>query len=389
MGRRKPTQANAKKQQAAYNTAQSNYSQATAALTSAQNNVHNINDKISSAKKNNANYQKANDLAAKDLANQNSANALMSATQAKAQEANNVMQDLDQQITEKVQNNPQLAAAYEQAIEDMQYLNEYSSNAKAKAAIEAQIAEHKKDPTYNSIYDLVKNFTDQENKVTNTESDYDNASSSYDSVMQQEAAHNEANPQYQSAYGDLATLQAAKQALTTAQVNNDAASQQLSAAQKARDNAQESLDAATTAANQAWDNYSRLNQIASNKQAAAQKALTNLTTAQNATMAKIYQNRVTIAPITITIGQSIPVPTVTEAVAPVTNTSKGVQAATFVILASSADALPAGITAEWVNPAQLEADAQILGSHSENLRFTFPDGSTLVKTIPNVLVVNK
>lgn len=106
-------------------------------------------------------------------------------------------------------------------------------------------------------------------------------------------------------------------------------------------------------------------------------------------MAKIYQNRVTIAPITITVGQSIPVPTVTEAVAPVTNTSKGVQAATFVILASSADALPAGITAEWVNPAQLEADAQMLGSHSEDVRFTFPDGSTLVKTIPNVLVVNK
>lgn len=161
-------------------------------------------------------------------------------------------------------------------------------------------------------------------------------------------------------------LDAAKAALQVAKSNHDTSAKKLSEAKDAVKAAQDNLAKAQAHAN------------------ATAKALANAKEAL-ITDAKVYHDSVSIKPVTIHKGESVPAPEIANPMAQ--DPTQSLVMGTYLKLAASKlDTIPTGTTAAWSNKAQLANDAQIVGNHQEGATVTFPDGSTMTLNVPLVVL---
>lgn len=163
-----------------------------------------------------------------------------------------------------------------------------------------------------------------------------------------------------------AKLDAAKAALQVAKSNHDTSAKKLSEAKNAVKAAQDNLAKAQAHAD------------------ATAKALANAKEAL-ITDAKVYHDSVSIKPVTIHKGESVPAPEIANPMAP-DPTQSLVMGAYLKLAASKLDTIPTGTTAAWSNKAQLASDAQIVGNHQEGATVTFPDGSTMTLNVPLIVI---
>ena len=171
-------------------------------------------------------------------------------------------------------------------------------------------------------------------------------------------------------------LNAANEALQVAKSNHDTARENLTKAQDALKTAESKLKAAQDAATQA-------SQALADAQTKADKAKTALdkAKAELITDAKVYGDSVDIKDVTIHVGEAVPAPQITNPMA-ADPTQSLVMGAYLKMAASKLDTIPTGTTAAWSELNQLNADAQIVGSHQEEALVTFPDGSTMTLNVP-------
>lgn len=138
------------------------------------------------------------------------------------------------------------------------------------------------------------------------------------------------------------------------------------------------LVAATTAAQQKLNEAKQV-QTRANEQLASAKDELNAATKALWTDAKKYGNVVSVNPITVTAGQNVPEPTLAnKTFKEATNTAAQQLFTQLAVMPSSAEnAIPEGTTAQWVNNAKVQSDAQTAGNYTENVLVTFPDGTTV------------
>lgn len=226
------------------------------------------------------------------------------------------------------------------------------------------------------------------------------ASSQLDDLQQKAAKYaDQNNNPYEEALEDSEDLNEYQQTLNNAQIAN----QVIDALKKSPDAAQKVVNKFQQKTNDALSNYTKLSKAASDKKTAAQQASTklsqakkNLQTAQDQftkaqqdnnqaqvkqSLAQQYQNKLTIAPITMTAGQSIPSP---EAIVS-DNKNASPKASMFVALATEAAELPTGTTVTWADPNKVTSDATKPGIYHEPVKVSFSDGSALL--IPTILTV--
>lgn len=181
----------------------------------------------------------------------------------------------------------------------------------------------------------------------------------------------------------LASLKAQLAAQAAANAQLQAAQQQLNKQQSRQQEKQAALEKSTAAYQQLQSQVASLQNQVAHDQERLSAAKLNLAAAQqryqaadaaSRSDAQKYGSQVQVAPITITVGGAVPEPQITNG----TQKSTGGQAAQlFMVLATDPEApLPAGTTAEWADPSQLQADAQKVGSYFENVLISFSDGST-------------
>lgn len=163
-----------------------------------------------------------------------------------------------------------------------------------------------------------------------------------------------------------AKLDAAKAVLQVAKSNHDTSAKKLSEAKDAVKTAQDNLAKAQAHAD------------------ATAKALANAKEAL-ITDAKVYHDSVSIKPVTIHKGESVPAPEIANPTAE-DPTQSLVVGAYLKLATSKLDTIPTGTTAAWSDKAQLASDAQIVGNHQEGATVTFPDGSTMTLNVPLIVL---
>lgn len=169
-------------------------------------------------------------------------------------------------------------------------------------------------------------------------------------------------------------LASAKEQLNKDQAALDTAKQNLKKQQdlltplvEATNAAQKNLDAAKKVQASANENLAS----AKSELDAALKALW--------TDAKKYGKVVSVNPITVTAGQNVPEPTLANKTFKESTNTAAQQLFTQLAVMPNADenAIPEGTTAQWVNSAKVQADAQTVGTYTEDVLVTFPDGTTV------------
>ena len=169
-------------------------------------------------------------------------------------------------------------------------------------------------------------------------------------------------------------LASAKEQLNKDQAALDTAKQNLKKQQdlltplvEATNAAQKNLDAAKKVQASANENLAS----AKSELDAAVKALW--------TDAKKYGKVVSVNPITVTAGQSVPEPTLANKTFKESTNTEAQQLFTQLAVMPNTDenAIPEGTTAQWVNSAKVQADAQTVGTYTEDVLVTFPDGTTV------------
>lgn len=191
----------------------------------------------------------------------------------------------------------------------------------------------------------------------------------------------------QSRYQDLrnaaANVTAAQRALTSANVAltnaQSAASAAYVAASAANDwltNSQNRLSAANVALSTANTSLASAQSAASAASDAVETARENLITD-----ARVYQGSVVLKQINpFYAGTEVPTPELANSLSD--DPTAGLLFESFRRSRSLPLAdLPTGTTVAWVDPAQVRADAQVPGTHHEQVRVTFPDGSSLTMSL--------
>lgn len=177
-------------------------------------------------------------------------------------------------------------------------------------------------------------------------------------------------------------LQNAPQLLANAKADLAKAQADLKAKQDALKSAQDALAPLTQAVKTAQDKADQAQAALTEAQKAKTDADAELAAAKDAakTDAEKYGNDVHIADINVEAGiATLGDPQITNPqAAPATNDATKL----FVMMAQNAGVqLPYGTKAEWVNYQKALADAQHAGHYQEDVLVSFPDGSSVVKTL--------
>ncbi|WP_251547687.1 Rib/alpha-like domain-containing protein [Limosilactobacillus caecicola] len=180
----------------------------------------------------------------------------------------------------------------------------------------------------------------------------------------------------------LNNLENAQELLKKAQDNLTAAQDQLKTAQELVQTAQNKLDADTPSLEQAKNDAKTANDNLATAQTNYNKAKAayDQAVSELITDAEQYGDVVKTHDLTMTAGTAVPSPVLDN---PMTahRENNEVTAMFMNLAAISGDTIPEGTTITWSNPAQVNHDSQTAGDYQENVLITFPDGSTVTKTI--------
>ena len=328
-------------------------------------NVKNIQDRIEKSK-NDAAYNKAYSAATSDAQNLINTQQSSSSNYAAATDAFTAASNVYSNLLESSADSNALKYMYK-CLGDIETYQEAHEDWKTtKTNLEDVITalqDYSKDKNVQSFINSLKSYV-------NYEDAYNKAQDKLYNVLPANLDKNEKQygKAYDQAYADACALYGAKVINT--------AKEQLTKAQNEEAAAEKQYNTAS-------DNYSRLQKIANEKKNVAKDALQSLTTAQNTELAKHYLGKVTIRPITMTAGQTIPSPEVIVA----DNQNASPKASLFVVLATEPAGLPTGTKVAWNNSNQVTSDAKIPGSHTETVKVSFSDCSALL--IPTVLTVEE
>ena len=249
-----------------------------------------------------------------------------------------------------------------------------------------------------SVDDAQAKLTAAQNKLASAKQMAQNAQKALENAQATKANADHALEQAEN------TLAGAKTKATNAQVALKQANDKLNAilgANKKIEDAQAKLDAAKAALQVAKSNHDTSAKKLSEAKDAVKAAQDNLAKAQAhadatakalnsakealITDAKVYHDSVSIKPVTIHKGESVPAPEIANPMAQ-DPTQNLVMGAYLKLAASKLDTIPTGTTAAWGDKAQLASDAQIVGNHQEGATVTFPDGSTMTLNVPLIVL---
>lgn len=180
---------------------------------------------------------------------------------------------------------------------------------------------------------------------------------------------------------NLADLQNAPKLLASAkeQLNKDQAT--LDTAKQNLKKQQDLLTPLVEATNAAQKNLDAAKKVQASANENLASAKSELDAAVRAlwTDAKKYGKVVSVNPITVTAGQNVPEPTLANKTFKESTNTAAQQLFTQLAVMPNADenAIPEGTTAQWVNSAKVQADAQTVGTYTEDVLVTFPDGTTV------------
>ena len=180
---------------------------------------------------------------------------------------------------------------------------------------------------------------------------------------------------------NLTDLQNAPKLLASAkeQLNKDQAA--LDTAKQNLKKQQDLLTPLVEATNAAQKNLDAAKKVQASATENLASAKSELDAALNAlwTDAKKYGKVVSVNPITVTAGQNVPEPTLANKTFKESTNTAAQQLFTQLAVMPNADenAIPEGTTAQWVNSAKVQADAQTVGTYTEDVLVTFPDGTTV------------
>lgn len=172
----------------------------------------------------------------------------------------------------------------------------------------------------------------------------------------------------------LKLLADAKEQLNKDQATLDTAKQNL----KKQQDLLTPLVEATNAAQKNLDVAKKV-QASANENLASAKSELNAAVKALWTDAKKYGKVVSVNPVTVTAGQNVPEPTLANKTFKESTNTAAQQLFTQLAVMPNADenAIPEGTNAQWVNSAKVQADAQTVGTYTEDVLVTFPDGTTV------------